>query len=66
MNNNLNKSHIKNLTKDITIDIFSESMTQYLQKLNAAADGRYELDDYDMQVIAIAMDQYANWIKKAS
>ena len=66
MNNNLNKSHIKNLTKDMTIDIFSESMTQYLQKLNAAADGRYELDDYDMQVIAIAMDQYANWIKKAS
>ena len=66
MTNNLNKSHIKNLTKDITIDIFSESMTQYLQKLNAAADGRYELDDYDMQVIAIAMDQYANWIKKAS
>ena len=66
MNNNLNKSHIKNLTKDINIDIFSESMTQYLQKLNAAADGRYELDDYDMQVIAIAMDQYANWLRKAS
>ena len=45
--------------EDISIDIFGESMTDYIQKLNAASAGRYELDDYDMQVIAIAMEQYA-------
>jgi len=47
------------LTEDIMIDIFSESMTEYLQKLNKASAGRYELDDYDMQVLAIAMEQFA-------
>ena len=53
------------LTEDITIDIFSESMMQYLQKLNAASEGRYELDDYDLQVLAIVMEQYAKYIRKA-
>lgn len=53
------KHQIEISTEDITIDIFSESMTQYLHKLNAASKGRYELDDYDMQVLAIAMEQYA-------
>ena len=66
MDNTLNKFHSKSHTEDITIDIFSESMTQYLQKLNAASEGRYELDNYDMQVLAIAMDQYAKYIRKAS
>jgi hypothetical protein len=41
------------------IDIFSESMTEYLQKLNKASAGRYELDDYDLQVLAIALEQFA-------
>lgn len=63
MNNNLNKSNSKSHTEDIIIDIFSESMAQYLQKLNAAADGHYELDDYDMQVISIAMEQYASVVR---
>jgi len=44
--------------EDITIDIFCESMNEYLQKLNEASFGRYELDDYDMHVISIAMDHY--------
>ena len=48
--------------KDITIDIFCESMSEYLKKLNAASIGRYELDDYDMSVISIAMDQYVKLI----
>ena len=47
---------------DITIDIFCESMSEYLQKLNAASTGRYELDDYDMSVISIAMGQYVKLI----
>lgn len=60
--NNLTKN-LDKLTKgagseDISIDIFCESMVDYLEKLNAASAGRYELDDYDMQVISIAMDQY--------
>lgn len=46
---------------DFMIDIFYESMTDYLHKLNEAAEGRYELDDYDMQVLAIVMDQYARY-----
>lgn len=55
--------HRKNTgPEDICIDIFGESMTEYLQKLNAASLGRYELDDYDMQVLAIAMEQYASCI----
>ena len=44
---------------DVVIDIFQESMTDYLDKLNAASKGRYELDDYDMQVLSVALDQYA-------
>ena len=64
MKNNLSKFQDKNLTEDITVDIFSESMTHYLQKLNAAADGRYELDNYDKQVIAIALEQYVNCRRK--
>jgi len=60
--NNHHKSYRNTLTEDITIDIFSESMSQYVQKLNAAADGRYELDNYDMQVLSIAMEQYAKCI----
>lgn len=43
---------------DVTIDIFCESMNDYLKKLNAALAGRYELDDYDMQVISVAMSQW--------
>ena len=46
-------------SEDIWIDIFCESMVDYLQKLDNAAKGRYELDDYDLQVINIAMDQFA-------
>jgi len=61
-----NKFQDKTLTKDITIDIFSESLLQYLHKLHAASKGRYELDYYDLQVIAIAMDQYANLLKEDS
>ena len=48
--------------EDITIDIFCESMNEYLQKLNEASFGRYELDDYDMHVISIAMDHYVKLI----
>ena len=58
----LNKQADRAESKDITIDIFSESMSEYLQKLNAASIGRYELDDYDMHVISIAMDQYVKLI----
>lgn len=53
------QDHNITLTEDIMIDIFSESMTEYLQKLNKASAGRYELDDYDLQVLAIAMEQFA-------
>jgi len=35
-----------------------------VQKLNAASEGRYELDDYDMQVLAIAMEQYVDVLNK--
>jgi hypothetical protein len=57
--NNAAQDHNITLTEDIMIDIFSESMMEYLQKLNKASAGRYELDDYDMQVLAIAMEQFA-------
>jgi hypothetical protein len=63
MNNNLNKFHSNTLTEDITIDIFCESMTEYLQKLNAASVGRYELDDYDLKVLSIAMEQFATCMR---
>lgn len=56
---NAAQNHNKTLTEDIMIDIFSESMTEYLQKLNKASAGRYELDDYDLQVLEIAMEQFA-------
>ena len=46
-------------SEDISIDIFCKSMSDYIQKLDAASKGRYELDDYDLQVINIAMDQFA-------
>ena len=66
--NHVNKAgsnkQIKTTTEDIIIDIFSESMTKYVQKLNAASEGRYELDDYDMQVLAIAMEQYVDVLNK--
>ena len=58
----LNKQTKRAEAKDITIDIFCESMSEYLQKLNAASKGRYELDDYDMCVISIAMEQYVKLI----
>ncbi len=45
------------LGKSVCIDIFGENTTEYLQKLTAAMKGRYELDDYDLQVISIAMEQ---------
>ena len=46
--------------EDITIDIFHEDLMVYLQKLLDANIGRYELDNYDWQVINIAMDQFKN------
>lgn len=58
----LNKLTKRAEPSDISIDIFCESMSEYLQKLNAASIGRYELDDYDMSVISIAMDQYIKLI----
>jgi hypothetical protein len=60
--NIMNKLQRHAKTEDLSIDIFSESLTDYLQKLNAASKGRYELDDYDMHVISIAMDQYIELI----
>ena len=60
---NTAKDHNTTFTEDITIDIFSESMTEYLQKLDKASVGRYELDDYDMQVLEIAMEQFAACMK---
>ena len=51
--NKLNGWHMT----DFIIDIFGESISEYLKKLNAVAEGRYELDDYDMQVLTIAMEQ---------
>jgi len=48
---------------DVTIAIFSESLNDYVAKLNRAAQGRYELDDYDMQVIAVAMEQFASQLQ---
>lgn len=60
---NLNKRTERAKPEDITIDIFCESMNDYLKKLDAALEGRYELDDYDMQVISIAISQRpANFI----
>jgi hypothetical protein len=56
---NAAQDHNIAFTEDIMIDIFSESMTEYLQKLNKASAGRYELDDYDLQVLAIALEQFA-------
>lgn len=50
MNNNLNRFQRNTLTDDITIDIFGESIAEYVQKLNKASAGRYELDIYDRQV----------------
>lgn len=47
------------LKSDFKIEIFCESMKEYFHKINEAAKGRYELDDYDKQVISLAMDQYA-------
>jgi hypothetical protein len=45
--------------EEFIIDIFGESINEYLKKLNAVAEGRYELDDYDRQVLNIVMEQYA-------
>lgn len=59
---NLNNITKRAESEDISIDIFCESMTDYLQKLNAASKGKYELDDYDMQVISIALDQYVKLV----
>lgn len=47
-------------SEDIAIDIFCESMTDYLKKLNAVATGCYELDNYDLQVIGIAIEQFGH------
>lgn len=43
-------------SEDILVDIFCESMDIYLQKLNNTFAGRYELDDYDAQVLSIVME----------
>lgn len=53
------KQAIDALGKSICIDIFGENATDYLQKLTAASKGRYELDDYDHQVISLAMEQFS-------
>lgn len=45
--------------KGICIDVFGENATDYLRKLTAASKGRYELDNYDLQVISIAMEQFS-------
>jgi len=66
MNNNLNRFQRNTLTDDITIDIFGESIAEYVQKLNKASAGRYELDNYDRQVLAIAMEQFASWMGKCT
>ena len=59
----LNKRTKHAKPEDITIDIFCESMNDYIKKLDAALKGCYELDDYDMQVISIAISQRpANFI----
>ena len=59
----LNKRTERAKPKDITIDIFCESMNDYIKKIDAALNGRYELDNYDMQVISIAISQRpANFI----
>ena len=44
-------------SKDITIDIFLESMQEFLGRLYRASSGNYDLDFYDAQVLNVAMDQ---------
>ena len=59
----LNKRTKRAKPEDIIIDIFCESMNDYIKKIDAALNGRYELDNYDMQVISIAISQRpANFI----
>ncbi len=53
----LEKNKISNFMEDVSIDIFHENIAEYLHKLKAASLGRYELDDYDLQVISIALEQ---------
>ena len=56
---NFNCLYHKTPKEDIKIDIFGESIAEYVQKLNKASTGRYELDNYDRQVLIIAMEQFA-------
>lgn len=44
-------------TNTIMIDIFRENLDDYIPKLYRAADGQYELDHYDRQVLALAREQ---------
>lgn len=64
--NYFNYLYHKTPKEDITIDIFGESIAEYVQKLNKASTGRYELDNYDRQVLAIAMEQFAPWMGKCT
>jgi len=50
---------------DVAIDIFRESMYEYTSKLIRATDGRYDLDEYDKQVILIALGQFSEFQKEA-
>ena len=63
--NYFNYLYHKTPKEDIKIDIFGESIAEYVQKLNKASKGRYELDNYDQQVLAIAMEQFAPWMGKS-
>ncbi len=42
--------------KDIYVEVFKESMHEYIHKLIKASEGNYDLDDYDKQVILMAFD----------
>jgi hypothetical protein len=42
--------------KDISVEVFKESMHEYIGKLIKASEGNYDLDDYDKQVILMAFD----------
>lgn len=60
----LNAIRLRGKSEEEYIDIFRERMSDYLRKVKAAAKGSYELDDYDLQVITVAMDQYASSVSE--
>jgi hypothetical protein len=60
----LNAIHLRGKSEEEYIDIFRERMSDYLRKIKAASRGSYELDDYDLQVITVAMEQYASSASK--